>query len=104
MSRVRVVLVDDQTLFLEGLHALLDAQPEVEVVGRASNGEEALALCASLVPDVVLMDLRMPVMDGVATTRRLAESKKVVAEFARLSRASPRSAPLSEALSDRELE
>lgn len=68
---VRVLVVDDQTLFREALTTLLDARQEVEVVGGASDGAEALQLVAALQPDVVLMDLRMPVLDGVATTRRL---------------------------------
>ena len=162
MSRVRVLLADDQALFLEGLEALLDAHPDIEVVGTASNGEEAVSRCRTLLPDVVLMDLRMPVLDGVAATRQLTQTKsrcrvialttfddddsvfealragavgyllkdvgsarlfdairaasrgesflepsvaaKVVAEFARLSRGSPPAPPLSEPLSERELD
>jgi DNA-binding NarL/FixJ family response regulator len=71
MSGIRVLLADDQTLFREGLRTLLSVQTGFEVVGEASNGEEALRLVARLRPNVVLMDLRMPVMDGVAATRRL---------------------------------
>ena len=71
---IRVLLVDDQALFREGLRTLLAAQPGVEVVGEAANGEEALRLAATRRPDVVLMDLQMPVLDGVAATRRLRES------------------------------
>jgi DNA-binding NarL/FixJ family response regulator len=162
VPRIRVLLVDDLALFREGLHTLLDAHPDVDVVGEASNGQEALALVTSLRPDVVLMDLSMPVLDGVTATRRLRESRascrvialttfddddlvfdalragavgyllkdvaserlveavraaargesflvpaiasKVVAEFARLSRAAPRPAPLAVPLSERELE
>ena len=68
---VRVLLVDDQALFREALATLLGARREVEVVGEAGNGAEALVRSAELGPDVVLMDLRMPVLDGVAATRRL---------------------------------
>jgi DNA-binding NarL/FixJ family response regulator len=71
MNPIRVLLVDDQALFREGLRTLLTAQPNLDVVGEAGNGEEALQLAAKLRPDVVLMDLRMPVLDGVAATRQL---------------------------------
>jgi DNA-binding NarL/FixJ family response regulator len=69
--RVRVLVVDDQALFREALVALLTVQPEIEVVGEAADGAAALAAVAAGEPDVVLMDLRMPGLDGVAATRRL---------------------------------
>ena len=71
MSAVRVLVVDDQALFREALVTLLGARPEVEVVGAAGNGHQALERAAALAPDVVLMDLHMPVLDGIAATRRL---------------------------------
>lgn len=71
---IRVLLVDDQALFREGLHTLLSVQADIDVVGEAGNGEEAVTAVATLHPDVVLMDLRMPVLDGVAATRRIMEN------------------------------
>lgn len=74
MNRViKILLVDDQSLFREGLRTLLEVQPEFKVAGEASNGEEALRLAAAEQPDVVLMDLRMPIMDGVTATRRIRD-------------------------------
>ena len=70
-SAVRVLIADDQALFREALAILLEVQPEIEVVGEAGNGEQAVRLAAELRPDVVLMDLRMPVLDGIAATTRL---------------------------------
>jgi len=69
---VRVLVVDDQTLFREALTTLLGVHDEVEMVGAVEDGAQALEAVALLRPDVVLMDLRMPVLDSVATTRRLA--------------------------------
>ena len=73
MTRVRVVIADDQALFREGLRTLLSTRPEVEVVGEAANGEQVLSLVERVHPDVVLMDLRMPVMDGIVATTRLRD-------------------------------
>ncbi len=71
---IGILLVDDQSLFREGLRTLLSVQPGFEVVGEAGNGEEALRLAVTLQPNVILMDLRMPVMDGVTATVRLRET------------------------------
>jgi DNA-binding NarL/FixJ family response regulator len=71
---IRLLLVDDQALFREGLRTLLSTRPDFDVVAEAENGEEALRLAVQNQPHVVLMDLRMPVLDGVSATRRLKES------------------------------
>jgi DNA-binding NarL/FixJ family response regulator len=71
VTGVRVLLVDDQALFREALATLLTVRDDVDVVGAAGDGDEALRKAADLAPDVVLMDLRMPVLDGIAAIRRL---------------------------------
>ncbi|MEU7479056.1 response regulator transcription factor [Lentzea sp. NPDC042327] len=79
---IRVVVVDDQEMVREGFSALLDAQEDIEVIGSAGNGVEGVALARRTEPDVVLMDIRMPEMDGLHATRLLidggSESKVLV--------------------------
>ncbi|MCU0537752.1 MAG: response regulator, partial [Hydrococcus sp. Prado102] len=66
---IRLLLVDDQNLICQGLQAVLSQEPDLEVVGCSENGKVALELVASLQPDVVLMDIRMPIMTGIEATR-----------------------------------
>ena len=68
---IRVLIADDQALVRGGFRMILDAQEDIEVVGEASDGREALARARELAPDVVLMDIRMPELDGLEATRRL---------------------------------
>lgn len=68
---IRLLLVDDQELIRVGFRLMLEAEPDFEVVGEAGDGEEAIRQCAALQPDVVLMDVRMPRLDGVAATARV---------------------------------
>jgi DNA-binding NarL/FixJ family response regulator len=74
---IRVLLADDQSLVRAGFRALLDAEDDIEVVGEACDGDEAVALTASLHPDVVLMDIRMPRRDGLGATRQIAEDDRL---------------------------
>jgi DNA-binding NarL/FixJ family response regulator len=82
VTPVRIVIADDQALFREGLRTLLSTRSEVDVVGEAGNGEEVLAMIERVQPAVVLMDLRMPVMDGIQATARLRERRADIAVLA----------------------
>jgi len=73
-ARIRVALVDDQALFRAGIRMLVASQPDLQFVGEAGDGAQGVALAAETQPDVVLMDIRMPIMDGIESTRRILES------------------------------
>jgi DNA-binding NarL/FixJ family response regulator len=75
MTTIRVLLVDDQALFREGLETLLSVHNDIQVVGQACNGQEAVEVAANVEPDVVLMDVRMPILDGVRATSLLKKAQ-----------------------------
>jgi DNA-binding NarL/FixJ family response regulator len=74
---IRVLLADDQALVRAGFRALLDAETDIEIAGEANDGEEAVHLAKDLAPDVVLMDIRMPGLDGIEATRKIAADERL---------------------------
>ena len=76
MPQIRVLIADDHRLFAEALEAILASEPGIEVVGRAGNGEEAVERAFELKPDVILMDIAMPVVDGVEATKRIRKKQR----------------------------
>jgi DNA-binding NarL/FixJ family response regulator len=74
MKRIRILLADDHAVVRQGFKMILDAQPDMEIVGQAANGREAVDLAEQLRPDVVVMDVAMPELNGIEATRRLASS------------------------------
>jgi DNA-binding NarL/FixJ family response regulator len=72
-EKTKVLIADDQLLFASGISRILAAQPDMEVIGQVQNGREAVEFCRERVPDIILMDLSMPVMDGVSATREIRD-------------------------------
>jgi two-component system NarL family response regulator len=75
-KKISVLIADDHRLFAEALEAILASEPEIEIVGRASNGEEAVEQALALHPDVILMDIAMPGLDGVEATKRIRKKQR----------------------------
>lgn len=76
MRKIRVLIADDQLLMRDGLKTILSTQQDIEVAGQAENGQDAVLKTAELMPDVILMDIKMPVMNGVEATKKILESGK----------------------------
>jgi len=75
MKTIRVLLADDHALFREGVHAILKSVPDIEIVGEAGSGKDAMTLASDLKPDVILMDIQMPDLNGVEVTQRILEAE-----------------------------
>jgi len=75
MKPIRVLIADDHALFREGVHAILKAVPDIEIVGEAGNGEKVITLASDLNPDVILMDIQMPDLNGVEATQRILKAR-----------------------------
>jgi len=75
MKPIRVLIADDHALFREGLHAILKSVPDIEIVGEAGTGQEALTLASDLTPDVILMDIQMPDLNGVEASQRILKTQ-----------------------------
>lgn len=82
MSAIRVALVDDQALFRAGIRMLIESQPDLEFVGEAGDGAAGIELAASARPDVILMDIRMPVLDGIAATEAIVAAGQLATDAA----------------------
>ena len=82
MSEITLILADDHAVVRSGLRMLLDAQSDMRIVGEANNGREALDLTRSLKPDVILMDIMMPEMNGIEATRRITDENQDTAVLA----------------------
>ncbi|HNF48852.1 MAG TPA: response regulator transcription factor [Chitinophagales bacterium] len=78
MQEIKLVIVDDHQIFLDGIVSLLEDEPGIKITGTAHNGSEALSLIKQTKPDVVLMDINMPVMDGIEATKQLKQSQQDV--------------------------
>ena len=75
MHKIRVLIADDHPVFRFGLHSLVSSIPDMEVIGEATNGETAVELSASLKPDIILMDINMPGLNGIEATRKILKDQ-----------------------------
>jgi len=75
MKPIRILIADDHALFREGVHAILKSVPDIEIVGEAGTGQEAIKLASDLVPDLILMDIQMPDLNGVEATQRILKTQ-----------------------------